>query len=172
MKRVRGSVFVVSFLLSILASWEVAADHIQTVVRFQRWVGLYLVMASVGLRFSLPLVPSRPKLIFEIISIVLLTRLLARLILLLVNSNLIVLFRATNVTASLAWSLTSLTPLFLFALIPILRNVSWYYLVAYFAICGGSVVASFFAVSVGLGLAWKHTVTNPWTDSDFFFLSR
>ena len=172
MKRLRGTVFVVSFLLSVLASWEVVADHIQTIHRFQHWVGLYLVIASVGLRFSLPLVPSSPKHIFELISIVLLTRLLARLIILLVNSNLMVLFRATNLTASLAWSLASLTPLFLLALIPILRNVSWYFLVAYFAICGGSVVASFFAVSVGVGLAWKHTVTSPWTDSDLFTLSR
>lgn len=169
----RGTVFVLSLTYYVLVVSELVDQYLRPIQRMHSYLGLYLVVGSLMSRFQskIPIVPTSSKLVLELVSIIFLNKLIAHAILFMVRSNIVVLFRATNFTASLAWGVAGLAPLALLALVPVLKKVSWYYLVAYCALCGGIVLASVFGLSLALGLVWKHTVTSPWTDSDLFSLS-
>jgi hypothetical protein len=170
---IRGTVFVLSFTYYVLIVSELVNQYMRPLQRMHSYFGLYLVLGSLMSRFQskIPIVPTSSKLILELVAIILLNKLMAHAVLLLIRCNIVVLFRATNFTAALAMGVAGLAPLALLALVPLLKKVSWYYLVAYCALCGGIVLASVFGLSVALGLVWKHTVISPWTDSEFFSLS-
>lgn len=170
---IRGTIFVLSLTYYALVVSELVNQYLRPLQRMHSYFGLYLVVGSLISRFQskIPVVPRSSKLILELVAIILLNKLIAHGILLLIRCNIVVLFRATNFTAGLAWGVAGLAPLALLALLPVLKKISWYYLVAYCALCGGIVLASVFGLSLSLGLVWKHTVISPWTDSEFFSLS-
>ena len=159
----RATVFVLSIAFYLVSYSDlIPIDYSSTLYRVYRWLGVCLLIGST-------LTPKRnvitAKSIIEVFSIFIAAKVLAKTFTFFLNANLIVLFKATTFTASLAWGVASLTPLLLFALVPVIQRVSWYYVVAYCALCGGTVLASVFGFTVVLGLAWTHLVKSPWTDS-------
>ena len=163
---VRGLVFVLASAYWMLSGTDLLPSGVQSMLyQAHRVAGLYLVSSGVVGKLSRRLKPV--SLAFsihsglELISIIIVTKLVAHLVLILVNTNIFVLFKATTFTASLAWTVASLTPLLLLALAPVIQRAAWYYVIAYCALCGGSVFASVVGLSVGLGLVWRHTVVHP-----------
>jgi hypothetical protein len=168
-RAIRGVVFVLSLVYYLSLQAEIITPPLaSTLAQGPKFFSLYIVCSSILKKVSTRLghlfpFPDSVKEVTELISIIVITKLIAKLVFALVSVNLVVLFKATNFTATLLWGIASLTPLVLLAFSPILRKFSWYYLIGYFAICGGSVLASVGGFSIGIGLVWKHTVVTPWT---------
>jgi hypothetical protein len=171
----RGAVFVIAILYWVASLADLITPSMKSLLyHAHRMVGLYVVssaiagklsrrMKSMTLWFSVTSV-------VELITIILITKLIASILFILINANMFVLFKATTFTAGVAWGVSSLTPLLLLALAPVIQKLSWYYVIAYCALCGGSVFASVVGLSLGLGLVWRNTVVNPLVTSFYSYL--
>jgi hypothetical protein len=172
-KSLRGCVFALTLCYYVFFFSEMfTVEHLTALQQVYKWLGIYVLIGSVitrhlkkGSRYLI--MPSSFRSAVELVVIIIVTKMFARGFIILLNLNLVVLFKATTFTASLASGIISRPPLLLLALIPVLQRVSWYYIIAYCALCGGSVLGSIFGLTVVVSLAWRHLVISPWTDAYF-----
>ena len=163
---VRGLVFVLATVYWIASQADLITPWLKSLLfQCHRMVGLYVVSSAVVGKISRRMKPltlaCSVTSVVELLAIVLVTKLVTNVAFILLNTNLVVLFKATTFTASLAWGVASLTPLLLLVLVPLIQRVAWYYVIAYCALCGGAVFASVVGLSLALGVVWRHTVVRP-----------
>jgi len=78
-----------------------------------------------------------------------------------VSLVLVVLFKSTMFTYSLVMKIANFGleyPLAILVLLPLIKRISWYYLLVYFSVCGASCVAVGLSIASALMLVWRHLV--------------
>lgn len=110
-------------------------------------------------------VQSTPIQIFQLLSIIVVTKLLVKAVLLVVSLNIIVLFKSTVFTTLIVQKLAHVTPVILILMLPLIKKGSWYYFVAYCAVCGSTAVFSGLGIAMAVGLLWRNFVILEWTFS-------
>ena len=78
-----------------------------------------------------------------------------------VSFVIVILFKSTLFTYSLVMRIANFGleyPLGILVLLPLIKRISWYYLLVYFSICGASCVAAGLCIAGTLMLVWRHLV--------------
>jgi len=79
----------------------------------------------------------------------------------LVSVVVVVLFKSTLFTYTLVMKIANFGleyPLAILVLLPLIKRISWYYLLVYFSICGASCAAASLGIAGALMLVWRHLV--------------
>lgn len=87
-----------------------------------------------------------------------------------VSLVLTILFKTTMYTYYLVLRMANFGidyPLAILVLLPIIKRVSWYYLLIYFSICGASCVALGLGIASSLMLVWRHLVVEDLFSSSY-----
>ena len=100
--------------------------------------------------------------IVQISIVIVVSKILVKfLIVKLVSLVLVVLFKSTMFTYLLVMRIANFGleyPLGILVLLPLIKRISWYYLLVYFSICGASCVAVGLSIASALVLVWRHLV--------------
>ena len=106
--------------------------------------------------------------ILQIFTIIIINKILIKfLIFRAINLVIFILFKSTMITYDIVISLANFGtffPIFIILLLPIIKRGSWYYMICYFTICGGS------CLILGLGsfslimMSWKNLVQRDLDD--------
>ena len=90
------------------------------------------------------------------------TKIMVKLVFIkIVSIVVVILFKSTLFTYSLVMRIANFGldyPLGILVLLPLIKRISWYYLLVYFSICGASCVASGLCIAGALMLVWRHLV--------------
>jgi hypothetical protein len=178
---VRGFVFVACMIYNGITSSEVLSQRLIHISDFRTLISLYLIigvsLVRLSVNFPKPiksilspflLVPRRlsdhgsVSDMFQIFSILIITRIFAKVMIILINLNIVILFKSTVFTSLLVGGLSRITPFVLILLLPLIRSASWYYVVAYCALCGGTVLLSGIGVIMATGILWRNFVLARW----------
>jgi hypothetical protein len=110
--------------------------------------------------------------IIQIFILIFIARLIVKFIFFRATSIvLMILFDSTRFTYDLVVRIATLCvqfPLAVLVVLPIVRRTAWYYLLAYFTICGGSCFVLIFTISSGIMLVWKKFVIGTGIIGNFF----
>ena len=138
-----------------------------------RYLGLYVVISSVVSQVTsklgrlkymgrLAVLPTSGSELLQLVCTIVCAQLLSRLLVLVLNVNFLILFRATEFTVRLVLALASLPPIILLAVSPFIKKASWYYLMVYCTVCGGAVLLSGIWSTLLVGLVWRNLVVSKW----------
>lgn len=184
----RGTVFVLAIVYYTVTSTRILYDalpqspfpglNIRTVLALYLILGASVSRLSVGSPkpvkallspfLALPnklAVESTPIQIIQLLSILVVTKLLVKAVLLVVSLNIVVLFKSTVLTTLIVQKLAHVTPVILILMLPLIKKGSWYYFVAYCTVCGGTALFSGLGIAMIVGLIWRNFVILKWTVS-------
>jgi len=107
--------------------------------------------------------------IFQILFLIFIARLMVKFLVYRATSFVImVLFDSTRFTYDLVIRIANFCikfPLAVLVILPIVRRTAWYYLLAYFTICGGSCFVLIFTISSSVMIVWRNLVVTTRDDN-------